>query len=67
MRLCPPNSTGTPRFLDLPMALQCSRIQCGGFQFLLILDIWGISFHAVVVFWSREEHFLHMDATSIYF
>ena len=21
-----------------------------GFQFLLILDIWGISFHAVVVF-----------------
>ena len=24
--------------------------QCGGFQFLLILDLWGISFHAVVVF-----------------
>ena len=22
----------------------------GGFQFLLILDLWGISFHAVVVF-----------------
>ena len=24
--------------------------QCLGFQFLLILDLWGISFHAVVVF-----------------
>ena len=23
--------------------------QCGGFQFLLILHLWGISFHAVVV------------------
>ena len=23
---------------------------CGGFQFLLILDLWGISFHAVAVF-----------------
>ena len=23
---------------------------CGGFQFLLILDLWGISFHAAVVF-----------------
>ena len=22
----------------------------GGFQFLLILDLWGISFHAVIVF-----------------
>ena len=22
----------------------------GGFQFLLILELWGISFHAVVVF-----------------
>ena len=22
----------------------------GGFQFLLILDLWGITFHAVVVF-----------------
>ena len=22
----------------------------GGFQFLLILDLWGVSFHAVVVF-----------------
>ena len=28
----------------------CSGTQCGGFQFLLILDLWGISFHAVVVF-----------------
>ena len=27
----------------------CSRTQCGGFQFLPILDLWGISFHAVVV------------------
>ncbi len=24
--------------------------QCGGFQFMLILDLWGISFHTVVVF-----------------
>ena len=28
----------------------CSGSQCGGFQFLLILDLWGISFHAAVVF-----------------
>ena len=28
----------------------CSGTQCGGFQFLLILDLWGIRFHAVVVF-----------------
>ena len=27
-----------------------SGTQCGGFQFLLSLDLWGISFHAVVVF-----------------
>ena len=25
-------------------------IELGGFQFLLILDLWGISLHAVVVF-----------------
>ena len=28
----------------------CSCTQCGGFQFLLSLDLWGIRFHAVVVF-----------------
>ena len=28
----------------------CSGTQCGGFQFLLILDLYGISFHAVIVF-----------------
>ena len=28
----------------------CSGTQCGGFQFLLFLDLWGIRFHAVVVF-----------------
>ena len=28
----------------------CSGSQCGGFQFLLILDLWGIYFHAAVVF-----------------
>ena len=28
----------------------CSGTHHGGFQFLLILDLWGISFHAVVVF-----------------
>ena len=27
----------------------CSGTQCGGFQFLLILDMLGISFYAVVV------------------
>ena len=29
---------------------QCSGTQCGGFQFLLILDLWGMMFHALVVF-----------------
>ena len=28
----------------------CSGTQCGGFQFLLTLDLWGISVHAAVVF-----------------
>ena len=28
----------------------CSGSQCGGFQFLLILDLWGISFLAAVVY-----------------
>ena len=28
----------------------CRGSECGGFQFLLILDIRGVSFHAVVVF-----------------
>ena len=28
----------------------CSGTHRGGFQFLLILDLWCISFHAVVVF-----------------
>ena len=27
-----------------------SGAQCGGFQLMLILDLWGISFHTVVVF-----------------
>ena len=27
----------------------CSGTQCEGFKFLLILDLWGISFHAVIV------------------
>ena len=27
----------------------CNGTQYGGFQFLLILGLWGISFHAVVV------------------
>ena len=26
-----------------------SETQCGGFQFLVILDLWGIRFHAVIV------------------
>ena len=28
----------------------CSGTQCGGFQFLLILDLWVIRFHAVEAF-----------------
>ena len=28
----------------------CSGTKCRGFRFLLILDIWGISFNAVVEF-----------------
>jgi hypothetical protein len=28
----------------------CSGTQHGGFQFLLILDLWGINFHAMIVF-----------------
>ena len=28
----------------------CSGTHHGGFQFLLNLDLWGLSFHAVVVF-----------------
>ena len=28
----------------------CIGTQCGGFQFMLILDLLGIGFHAVVVF-----------------
>ena len=27
-----------------------NRTQSGGFQFLLILGLWGISFHAEIVF-----------------
>ena len=27
-----------------------ARPDPGGFQFLLILDLWGVSFHAAVVF-----------------
>ena len=27
-----------------------SRTHPGGFQFFLVLDLWGISFHAVIVF-----------------
>ena len=32
------------------MKILCSGTQCWRFQFLLILYLWGISFHAVVVF-----------------
>ena len=34
-----------------------SGTHCGGFQFLLILDLWGISFHAVIVF-SLDKNLL---------
>ena len=39
----------------------CSGSQCGGFQFLLILDLWGISFHAVVVI-GLGKNFLFKSA-----
>ena len=38
----------------------CSGIQCGGFQFLLILDLWGISFHAVIVFGLGRTFYLNL-------
>ena len=38
----------------------CSGIQCGGFQFLLILDLWGISFHAVIVFGLGRTLYLNL-------
>ena len=45
--------------MSLNVSSYCKNVCClyktqklhnGGFQFLLILDLWGISFHAVVVF-----------------
>ena len=39
----------------------CSGPQCVGFQFLLILDLWGISFHGVVVF-GLGKNFLFKSA-----
>ena len=36
----------------------CSGTYHGGFQLLLILDLWGISFHAVVVFGLGKNHLL---------
>ena len=33
----------------------CSGTHHGGFQFLLILDLWGMSFHALVVFGSGKN------------
>ena len=38
----------------------CSGTQCGGFQFLLILDLYGISFHAVVVFGLGKNLFFKL-------
>ena len=45
----------------------CSCSQCGGFQFLLILDLWpwGVSFHAVVVF-DLGMNFLFKSALGQY-
>ena len=43
-------TSGTLSFKFLTQALLHSGTHLGGFQFLLILDLWGISFHAVVVF-----------------
>ena len=37
------------------MKNQCSGTQCRGFQFLQILDLWGIRFHAMVVFGLGEN------------
>ena len=38
----------------------CSGSQRGGFQFLLILDLWGIRFHAVVVFGQGKNVLLFL-------
>ena len=38
----------------------CSGTQCGGFQFLMILDLWDISFHAVVVFGLGKNLYLNL-------
>ena len=32
------------------LKIQCSETQCGEFHFLVLLDLWGASFNAVVVF-----------------
>jgi len=39
----------------------CSGTQCGGFRFLLILDLWGIGFHAVIVFGLCESVLFKYD------
>ena len=31
-------------------------MQCGGFQFMMILDLWGISFHAMAVVGLAKKH-----------
>ena len=41
-------------FVRMLTSLKRSHLR-GGFQFLLILDLWGISFHAVVVFGLVKE------------
>ena len=35
---------------DRSLKILCTETLCRGFQFLVILDIWSISFHVVVVF-----------------
>ena len=44
----------------------CSGTQCGRFQFLLILDLWDISFHAVVVFGWGQNHFFFKYARTLW-
>ena len=44
----------------------CSGTKCGGFQLLLILDLWGISsisFHAMVVFGLSKNLLLNIFRT----
>ena len=51
--LCPRTQCSKNQFLKN----LCRGNQHRGFQFLLILDLWGVSFHAAVVFGLGKDFF----------